>query len=145
LPHFRFDSTPSAGAELQSEYLLPREQAVAALQSLRPLRAQIAPLLMISEIRTVAADDLWLSPAYERDVVALHFTWYRNWPPVREILVLIEAALAPFQARPHWGKLFITAPPRMHELYPRLSDFAAIAAEYDPTGKFANSFLRRYR
>ena len=110
LPHFRLDHTPSHGDELQSEFFVGREHAVAAFEALDALRDRLAPLVFVSEIRTIAADDLWLSPAYGRDSVAFHFTWRPDWPAVRALLPDVEAALEPFEPRPHWAKLFTMAP-----------------------------------
>ena len=143
LPHFRRESMPG-GDELQSEYFVPRRHAVAALGALGALRQRIAPLLKLSEVRTVAADDLWMSTAYGRDIVGLHFTWVRDQPAVERLLPAIEDALAPFDARPHWGKLFTMDAARVQSLYPKLADFRALLAQYDPTGKFRNDFLARY-
>nr|WP_329425017.1 FAD-binding protein [Streptosporangium sp. NBC_01495] len=141
LPHFRLDFTPSSGDELQSEYLFPRRHALAALRALDAVRDVIAPVLQISEIRTVAADDLWLSSSYREDVVAVHFTWKKDWPAVSRVLAVIEELLEPFEARPHWGKLFLMGPERLSSLYDRLPDFRSLAADLDPTGKFRNPFL----
>jgi alditol oxidase len=144
LPHFRMEFTPSSGAELQSEYLVPRHHAVAALRTIDGLRDRVAPLLQVSEVRTIAADDLWLSPCYGQPCVGLHFTWVPDWPGVSALLPLLEEQLAPFEARPHWGKLFTTPPERLDALYPRLPDFRDLLRRYDPTGKFRNAFLDRY-
>lgn len=141
LPHFKLEFTPSNGDELQSEYLVPREHAVAAISAIRELGALITPLLHVSELRTVAADSLWLSGAYETDVTAIHFTWKNDPVAVLAILPVIERALAAFDARPHWGKLFHEV---RRELYPRLDDFVALATELDPHGKFRNEFLERH-
>lgn len=141
LPHFRAEFTPSAGDELQTEYLLPREHAVAGLAALASLAPRIAPLLLINEIRTVAADDLWLSPAYGRDTVAFHFTWRKDPRAVSDLLPAIEDRLAPFQPRPHWGKVFTMAADTVRVAYPRLKDFGRLARHYDPAGKFRNDFL----
>jgi xylitol oxidase len=138
LAHFRFGFTPSAGDELQSEYIVPRECAVDALRALRPLGSIITPQLLTSEIRAIAADTLWLSPFYERDGVAFHFTWKPRSAEVRAVLPLIESALAPFQARPHWGKVFLASPVA---LYPRLPDFLELRDRLDPPGKFRNEFV----
>ncbi|MFD1931761.1 D-arabinono-1,4-lactone oxidase [Nonomuraea mangrovi] len=138
LPHFRPEFTPSAGEELQSEFLLPRRHAVAALRALAEVRDSFAPVVLISEIRTVAADDLWLSPAYGQDVVGFHFTWVKDAALVRAAVKTVEAALEPYAARPHWGKLF-TVPAR----YERMHDFASLVRDFDPEGVFANDFLRR--
>ena len=106
LPHFRHEFTPSNGEELQSEFLLPLDQAPAALQAVRALAHTLAPLLFISEIRTIAADEFWLSPFYQQQSVALHFTWKPVQQEVEAVLPELEEALRPFGARPHWGKLF---------------------------------------
>jgi xylitol oxidase len=146
LPHFRMEFTPSSGEELQSEYLLPRQHAVAALNAIHSLREHIAPHLQISEVRTVAADDLWMSPCYRQACVGIHFTWKKDWPAVERLLPLIEERLAPFDARPHWGKLFTMAPERLRSLYPKLQlpEFRRLLRGYDPDGKFRNDFLDRY-
>jgi alditol oxidase len=144
LPHFRMDSTPSSGAELQSEYFVPRRNAVAALRAITQLHAQITPFLMISEVRTVAADTLWMSPCYQQDCVGIHFTWKLNWPEVQKLLPLIEAQLAPFNPRPHWGKLFTIPPAQVQAQYPKLPDFQQLLRRYDPQGKFRNDFLDTY-
>ena len=144
LPHFRLSHTPSRGAEVQSEYFVAREDAPAALRALFALGEDLAPLLLVSEVRTVAADGAWLSPVYGRDSVALHFTWRPDEAAVREALAGVEAALAPFGARPHWGKVFVTAPDRLGALFPRLGDFRRLATTLDPHGKFRNTFLDRF-
>nr|WP_197515811.1 FAD-binding protein [Arthrobacter sp. U41] len=143
LAHFRLEFTPSKGDELQSEYLIPREHAVGALRTMRKLADVVTPLLLVSEIRTIAADKLWLSPNYGRDGIGLHFTWRQDLPAVQLILPLLEAELAPFAARPHWGKLFDGGRASLAPLYPRFDDFTALADRLDPTGKFRNSFLSR--
>lgn len=144
LPHFRLEFTPSSGEELQSEYMVPRRHAIAAFQAIDRLRDRVAPLLQISEIRTIAADNLWLSPCYRQDCVAIHFTWKKDWPAVSQLLPVIEAELAPFEARPHWGKLFTLPAARIPLLYPKLPDFQHLLRTYDPQGKFRNAFLDTY-
>ena len=140
LPHFRMGFTPSNGDELQTEYLVPRRHAVSAISAIRQLGDRIAPHLHVSELRTMAADSLWLSGAYETDAVGIHFTWKFEPDAVLALLPVIEDALAPFDARPHWGKLFHSV---RRELYPKLGDFVALADELDPTGKFRNDYLER--
>ena len=144
LSHFRMEFTPSVGEELQTEYFVPRHHALDALAAIRELRTQLAPHLMITEIRTIAADTLWMSPCYGQDSVAIHFTWYKNWPAVEQLLPLLEAQLAPFEARPHWGKLFTMQPAQVQALYARLPDFRNLLDSFDPGGKFRNAFLDRY-
>ncbi|MEU6097243.1 FAD-binding protein [Streptomyces sp. NPDC047079] len=142
LPHFRAEFTPSSGAELQSEYLLPRRHALDALHALDAIRGTVAPVLQTCEVRTVAADAQWLSPAYGRDSVALHFTWVEDTAAVLPVVRRVEEALDSFEARPHWGKVFTVPARTLRARYPRLEDFAALAAELDPAGKFRNAFVR---
>ncbi|MFE0458812.1 FAD-binding protein [Kitasatospora sp. NPDC058965] len=144
LPHFRLDFTPSSGDELQSEYFVARADAVAAFDALDAVRERIAPALQISEIRTVAADALWLSPAYGRDSVAFHFTWHPDPVAVADAVGAVEQALSAFGARPHWGKVFTTAPETVRARYPRWDDFRALLAESDPAGTFRNAFVARF-
>ncbi|WP_328710419.1 D-arabinono-1,4-lactone oxidase [Microbispora hainanensis] len=144
LPHFRPDFTPSSGEELQSEYMVPRQHASAAFRALDAIRDRIAPVLQISEIRTIAGDDLWLSPSQGRDTVAFHFTWIKDTAAVTPVLTAIEERLAPFGARPHWGKLFTLPADVLRTRYERLDEFAALARHYDPRGVFANEFVERY-
>ena len=141
LPHFRMGFTPSAGKELQTEYFVPRPHAVEAILAVERLRDQITPHLMISEIRAIAADDLWMSPCYRQSCVAIHFTWKQDWPAVSQLLPVIEKELAPFRARPHWGKLFTMSPVQLRSRYEKLPDFLQLAKRFDPQGKFRNAFL----
>ncbi|HEY1485533.1 MAG TPA: D-arabinono-1,4-lactone oxidase [Micromonosporaceae bacterium] len=144
LPHFRLDFTPSVGEELQTEYFIARADAMAALTAIDGMRERIAPLLAICELRTIAADDLWLSMAYRRDSLALHFTWHPNLAPVVALLPELEARLAPFDARPHWGKVFTMPANVVAGHYERLADFGRLRHAYDPTGKFGNAFVDAY-
>jgi xylitol oxidase len=144
LPHFRLEFTPSSGEELQSEYLVPREQASAALAAIDRIRDRVAPVLQISEIRTVAADELWLSPSYRRPTVAIHFTWIKDTSAVLPVLAAIEEQLAPLLARPHWGKLFTVSPEVVRGLYERLPNFQRLRGHYDPAGKFGNEMVDSY-
>jgi xylitol oxidase len=139
LPHFRSGFMPSAGDEIQSEYLVDRRHGPAALEAILQLGDQIRPLLHISEIRTIAADDLWLSPEQGRDTVGIHFTWKREPEAVERALVAVERALEPFDPRPHWGKLFLSAP-----RYEWLPDFVALRDRLDPRGAFRNDWLERH-
>ena len=134
LPHFRAEFTPSAGAELQSEYLLPRSHAVAALQAVRELRDEITAVLQICELRTVAADELWLSPSYRRPTVGVHFTWVDDTAAVMPVVAAVEERLAPFEPRPHWGKVYLAS-----GRYERLADFTRLAQQFDPAGKFGQT------
>ena len=141
LPHFRIDALPSAGNELQTEYFVPRNRAVEAFRAIRGLRDEIVPYLLVSEIRTIAADNFWMSPYYHRDSVGFHFTWKQDVPAVMKILPLIEARLALFDARPHWGKLFTISPQQIRSAYEKLPQFQQLLREYDPEGKFSNAYL----
>ena len=142
LPHFRLDAPPSVGGdELQTEYFVERRHAVDALRTLRSLGDRISPHLHATEIRTAASDDLWLSPAYERDSLCIGFTWRKHPTEVMALLADIEAALAPYEPRPHWGKLFTFNDEALARRFPRLPEFLDLATTYDPTGKFSNAFI----
>ena len=142
LPHFRMDYTPSSGQEIQSEYLLPRRHAIGAIEALRSLAVRIQPVLLVSEIRRVAADRLWMSTSYEQDSVAIHFTWKREPDAVQEMVAQIEDALIPFEARPHWGKVFHADAAAIAALYQRHSDFVRLVERLDPRGAFCNAWLK---
>jgi xylitol oxidase len=144
LPHFRPEFTPSAGDELQSEYLMPAEHALPALHALNQISDRLAPVLRICEIRVIAADDQWLSPCYRRDSVAFHFTWIPDTAAVLPVVTLMEQRLAPFGARPHWGKVFTTPAGDLYASYDRLPDFLDLMRHYDPAGKFRNAYTARY-
>jgi len=141
LPHFRMGFTPSAGEELQSEYLLPRRSAAEALAAVRSLGELVRPLLLVAEVRTVAADRHWLSMSYGEDAVALHFTWRPEQPAVEKMLPELEGALAPFGARPHWGKLFTWGAADIAPLYERHADFVGLVERLDPRGAFRTAWL----
>jgi alditol oxidase len=143
LPHFRMNFMPSSGKELQTEYFIPLERSYEALVAVGQLHEKIAPHLLISEIRCIAADDLWMSPCYRQPSTAIHFTWRQDWSAVSRLLPLIEERLAPFGAKPHWGKLFSIAPGPIASLYERFPDFIRLVQQYDPTGKFRNDWLDR--
>jgi xylitol oxidase len=144
LPHFKLSYAPSFGEELQSEYFVSRASAADALSAVYSIRELISPVLLISELRTIAADEMWISPSYQRDSMAIHFTWVMDPAAIAPVLTAIEEQLAPFAARPHWGKVFSTSPDVVKSLYDRLPDFSALATRFDPAGKFRNEFVDRY-
>ncbi|MFB9844864.1 FAD-binding protein [Mucilaginibacter ginsenosidivorans] len=141
LPHFKMGFTPSSGKELQSEYFVPIQHAVEAIEAVSRLGKQIGPHLFITEIRTIAADGLWMSPCHNQTSVTIHFTWKQETEAVMKLLPLIEKELAPFTPRPHWGKIFTIAPKVLQSRYEKLDDFKKLVEEYDPHGKFRNAFL----
>jgi xylitol oxidase len=143
LPHFRMNFTPSSGQELQTEYFVPLDRGYEAILAVEKLRDHITPHLFITELRTIAADDLWMSMAYRRASLAIHFTWKPEWPEVSKVLPLIEAQLEQFGARPHWGKLFTMSPSRLQAQYAKLGDFKELVKHHDPDGKFRNEFLNK--
>lgn len=134
LPHFKAEFTPSSGDEIQAEYLLPRANAVQGIRAVRGLAARITPLLHVTEIRTMRADDLWLSPAYGRDTVGIHFTWHKD-ERIFNVLPAIEEALLPLGARPHWGKVTLATPDQLVAAYPRFGDFHRLVDGLDPSGR----------
>ncbi len=143
LPHFKMGFTPSSGEELQAEYFVPRKDAIEAIKAVQILKDEIKPLLMITEIRTIAADNLWMSPCYHQDSVAIHFTLNQNTEGVMRLLPKIEEKLSPFGVRPHWGKLFTLDPKVLQSRYEKLNDFKVLISKYDPDGKFRNDFVNR--
>ena len=143
LPHFRFDGTPSNGDEIQTEYFVDGAEGASALRAVRALGEQIAPHLHITELRTAAADELWLSGSYGRPTLAIHFTWKNEPDAVHALLPKIEAALAPFAARPHWGKVNTVDAETLAAVHPRLSDARALFERLDPEGMFSNGYLEQ--
>ena len=141
LPHFKMNFTPSTGKELQSEFFIPLRNAYAALKAVNSLGAQWGPDLFISEIRTVAADNLWMSTAYKRPSVVIHFTWKPHTEAVMKHIPIVESLLSQYGARPHWGKLFTITPAQLKARYERYADFQQLLRKYDPQGKFRNEFL----
>jgi alditol oxidase len=141
LPHFRMGFTPSKGDEIQSEFFVPRSRAVTAIEAMRGLGARLEPLLLVSEIRTMAADRLWMSPQCGQATAALHFTWKRQPEAVLRALAEVEAALLPLGARPHWGKVFVARAADIAPLYEHLGDFVALMERLDPRGAFRNAWL----
>lgn len=144
LTHFRPGFTPSAGDELQAEFFVARDRAVEAMRAVREIGDRVRPLLRVTEIRTIAADRLWMSPQYERDTVAIHFTMVRDVDAVERLLADVERTLAPFGARPHWGKLFLAGADAIGGLYERRADFAGLVERMDPRGAFRNAWLERH-
>lgn len=142
LPHFKMGFTPSKGEELQSEYLIPREHAPAAIQAVLEHGDDFRELLFVSEIRTMRGDSGWLSPT-PQDSVGIHFTWKPRQTEVEAYLPVLEGILAPFEARPHWGKLHTVSAQRIAELYPRMNDFLEVARECDPEGRLRNEYSVR--
>ena len=143
LPHFKMGFTPSTGKELQAEYFVPMEHGYEAMMAVEKLHEKISPHLFISEIRTIAADGLWMSPCYKKDCVSLHTTWKQDWNTVIELLPLMEEQLAPFNPRPHWAKLFTITPSVLQSRIEKLDDFKDLVKLHDPNGKFSNDFLER--
>ena len=144
LPHFRSDAEPGPAGHLQSEYMVPRAQATAAIAKIRALGNRIDLHLWATEIRSMAGDKLWLSPAYGTDCVGIHFSWLREPEVVDKLTVEIEAMLLPLGGRPHWGKIMHTRADRLTPLYPQLPAFRDLVRSYDPGEKFRNEFLERH-
>ncbi|SEG70414.1 xylitol oxidase [Bryocella elongata] len=143
LPHFKMNFTPSSGNEIQTEYFVPREHAYQAILAVEKLRDRITPHLFITELRCIAADDLWMSMAYQQDSLAIHFTWKPEPAAVNAVIPLIEQALKPFRPRPHWAKVNTIPASDLKAAYPRYGDFVALVKKFDPQGKFRNAYLER--
>ena len=143
MPHFKMGFTPSTGKELQAEYFVPIEHAYDAIVAIEELHEKITPHLFISEIRTIAADDFWMSPCYKRTCVAIHTTWKQETETVMKLLPEFEKQLEPFNPRPHWAKLFTMPSSVLQSRIEKLADFKKLVTQYDPTGKFRNEFLEK--
>lgn len=139
--HFPASATPSAGNELQSEFYVDRKNAVTAFEAIHRVQDAISPALLVSEIRTMAADSLWMSGAYGRDTVGFHFTWKPDAAAVLKAIDVVENALGDLEARPHWAKVFNMTPSLVQSRYPKLAEFKKLAERFDPTGKFRNRYI----
>ena len=143
LSHFKLEFTPSVGEEIQTEFFVDRKDAAAAIEAVSNLGEEITPLLWITELRTIAADDLWLSGAYQRDTLAIHFTWKKDLA-IYPVIEKVEAALRPYNYRPHWGKVFTADGKYLSSVYPKMSEFKALVEALDPISKFENLFTRKF-
>ncbi len=144
LPHFRMDATPASGDEIQAEYMVARRHALPAIQAFREAIQPYRDRLWISEIRTVAADDLWMSTAFGADTICLHTSFRNDQAAVDQILPVIEEALGPFAPRPHWGKVFAATAGELAPRYSRMTDFRELVHRLDPRGAFRSDFLERH-
>ncbi len=142
LPHFKMEFTPSTGHEIQTEYFVPFEHGYEAILAVESLRDQITPLIYVTELRSIAADNLWLSMAYQRRSLAIHFTWKPEWDSVLRVLPQIEAKLKPFQPRPHWAKVNTLRASEIDPAYPKMAAFRQLIRQYDPQSKFVNQYMR---
>jgi len=143
LPHFKMGFTPSSGVELQAEYFIPHGNAMDAILAVQGIGKQVGPHLLITEIRTIDEDNFWMSPCYKQPSVTIHFTLKQEIPEVMNLLPVIEKELAPYKAKPHWGKLFTMSNAQLLNLYERMPAFVALLKDYDPNGKFRNDFLNK--
>lgn len=141
MPHFKMGFMPSSGKELQAEYFVNIKDAYAAFMAVEKLNEKVAPLLFITEIRTIAADDIPMSPFYKKTCLAIHFTWKQEVDAVMALLPEVEKALGPFGARPHWGKVFTLQPHVLQARIEKLNEFKALMLKHDPEGKFRNDFI----
>lgn len=155
--HFFMDAggrdTPLGVVSLHTEYFVARDDLAAALRAVADA-SQHWPawttwdgydpttqgVSHICEVRTIAQDALWLSPCYGRESVSIHFTLGMFPAECHRLVGELEAALAPFDARPHWGKLWLECPVDQYEMAPQ---FKELRAAMDPTGKFCGAFVQR--
>ncbi|MDZ4707933.1 MAG: D-arabinono-1,4-lactone oxidase, partial [Saprospiraceae bacterium] len=144
MPHFKMGFTPSSGEELQAEYFVPFENGLEAMLAIEKQKEKIYPLLLISEIRTIAADSFWMSPCFQQPCLSIHFTLKPDWEGVKKLLPIIERELEPFRVKPHWGKLFTIPSNVLASRYEKMPDFIKMIKSIDPGGKFRNDFLDTY-
>lgn len=143
LPHFKVGAVPASGSELQTEYFIPTEHAVAAIEDIHSIGNLLEPVIVTTELRTVAADDFWMSTCYQRDSTAIHFSWNLDPEGVQKVLPSVEKALEPFEPRPHWGKISSIPTERVQALYPKINEFRWLLEEFDPSAKFRNAYLEK--
>lgn len=143
LPHFRADAVPSSGAEIQSECFIDRADSAAALDAMRSIAAQLADSLMVSEIRTIAADEHWMSPCHARASTAFHFTWKLDPKAVADAVELVGRTLTPFGVRHHWGKA-MPAEWNASGSFERHSDFLELKERFDPTDTFTTPWFSQH-
>ncbi|MCP9745122.1 FAD-binding protein [Lacihabitans sp. CS3-21] len=141
MPHFKMGFTPSSGKELQAEYFVNIKDAYQAFMAVEKLNEKVSPLLFITEIRTIAGDEIPMSPFYKKTCLAIHFTWKQEVNAVMALLPEVEKALEPFGARPHWGKVFTLQPFVLQGRIEKLNEFKALMIKHDPEGKFRNDFI----
>jgi xylitol oxidase len=142
LPHFKPSFTPSAGDELQSEFFVPRDAASEVLPALSGRSGEFAAALRTMEIRTIASDEMWLSPFQGRETLAVHATWTSDFDSVRPALQRLEDVLRPFEPRPHWGKVFLDFDKDwVASTYPETPKYRELAERLDPERRFVNTFV----
>jgi len=125
----------------EMEYHLPRENGIPALREIRTaIETRHPEVFFPIEVRYVKADDIWLSPFYQRDCcsIAVHRFFEEDYRPYFKT---IEPIFRKYHGRPHWGKLNTLGQADFRALYPRWDDFAAVRRDVDPTGLFLNPYL----
>jgi FAD-linked oxidoreductase len=128
---------------VESEYAVPRPALGEVLTELRRRVPELAePVMFPVEIRVAAADDIWLSTAYQRDSAYIAIHQFVGMP-YRDYFDLFESIVAGVGGRPHWGKMHTLDAAALRARYPRFDDFAALRKELDPAGLFANPYLDR--
>ena len=127
----------------EGEYAVPRDRLVDVLRELRSwVDAHDEAISFPFEVRFVRRDDIWLSPAYERDVAYVAFHQYHRMPHERWFGIC-EDVLGAAGGRPHWGKMHRLGADDLRTRYPRFDDFVRLRDGLDPDGVFANPYLRR--
>ena len=116
---------------------------VVGADAVAALGDRIRPHLHTAELRTMSADPHWLSPTQGEDTLCVAFTWRKHPQEVAALLPDLEAALAPFGQRPHWGKMHTQTVETLRPRYPRFDDFVRVRDEFDPERRFANPYLDR--
>lgn len=125
------------------EYALPAAAGPECFAEVRQLmRRQFAEVTFPVEYRTLAADDLWLSPAYGRETVTISVHEAADRPFV-SFFAAVEAVFRRYDGRPHWGKIHTRSAAELRELYPRWDEAMAVRRRFDPAGRFLNEHLRR--
>lgn len=134
-------STPRVVRFQEMEYNIPAEHFTTVLAEIEACigREQFEVHFPI-ECRFVHADDIWLSPAYQRESAYIAVHMYRGMP-YKAYFAAIEAIFQRYGGRPHWGKMHTQTAASLEKLYPRWHDFRRVRAELDPKGIFLNPYL----
>ncbi len=129
----------------EMEYSVPAEHGVACFRALREkIEADFPDLAWPVEFRTLAADDLWLSTAYERPTVTLSVHQGAGLP-YEDVFDACEAIFVEFEGRPHWGKAHGLRGEALAAVHPRWADWWRVRDAFDPEGRFLNDHLRALR
>ncbi|WP_042347496.1 D-arabinono-1,4-lactone oxidase [Bacillus massiliigorillae] len=134
-------ATPRLVRFREVEYSIPLEHMKSVLREIRKqIETKRYNVHFPIECRTVKGDEIWLSPAYNRDSFYIAFHMYKGMP-YEEYFYDMEQIMKKYEGRPHWGKMHKRSNRELRDLYPKFTDFQIIRNELDPKGIFLNDYL----